>query len=55
VVSTPLFQILTKEGFLAQIICAISKHQSTMAGFGFTDNVDLCTTNINGDREQMVK
>jgi len=55
VVSTPLFQILMKEGFLAQIIWAISKHRSAMAGFGFMDDVDLCIMDINGDREQVVK
>jgi len=54
-VSTPLFQILMKEGFLAQIICAISAHRSTMAGFGFVDDVDLCIMDINGDGEQVVK
>jgi len=44
VVSTPLFQILTQEGFLAHIMCALSKQRSSMAGFGFIDNVDLCIT-----------
>jgi len=26
-VSTPLFQILAEEGFLAMVICAISRHE----------------------------
>jgi len=42
VVSTPLFQILTQDGFIAQIICAISGNKVEIAGFGFVDNVDLC-------------
>jgi len=43
-VSTPLFQILATEGFLAQIICAISTHQRSIVGFGFVDDMDLCIT-----------
>jgi len=49
VVSTPLFQILTQEGFLAHIICEIYKKRSSMAGFGFVDDVDLCIMDINGE------
>jgi len=45
-VSTPLFQILATEGFLAQIICAISAHQRSIVGFGFVDNTDLCVTTM---------
>ncbi len=34
VVSTLLFQILATKGFLAQIICAVSKHQRSIVGLG---------------------
>jgi len=53
-VSTTLFQILAQEGFLATVICAISKLKYTMAGFGFVDDVDLCITMPKGNREQVV-
>jgi len=43
-VSTLLFQILATEGFLAQIICAISKHQRSIVSFGFVDDTHLCVT-----------
>jgi len=55
VASTPLFQILTKEGFLAQIICAMSKHQSAMASFGFVDDIDLCIMDVKGVGKQVVR
>jgi len=54
-VSTQLFQILTKDGFLATIICAISKHRYKPAGLGFVDDVNLCITVPNGTGEQVVK
>jgi len=54
-VSTPLFHILMKEGFLAQIICTISKHWDTMAGFCFMDDMDLCITDTSGNSKQVVK
>jgi len=44
VVSTPLFQILAEDGFLALVICSISRHCHTIAGFGFVDDTDLCIT-----------
>jgi len=53
-VNTPLFQILTQEGFLAHIICAISKQRSSMAGFSFIDYVDLCITDPSGEGGQVV-
>jgi len=40
-VSSPLFLILTQDGFIAQIICTISGHKVAIAGFGFVDYVDL--------------
>jgi len=54
-VSTLLFQILTQEGFLATIICAISNHRYKITGFGFVDNVDLCITAPDGTGEQVVQ
>jgi len=42
--SSPLFQILTQEGIIAQILCMISGHQMSLARFGFVDNVSLCIT-----------
>jgi len=54
-VSSPLFQILAQEGFLATVICAISKLKYTTVGFGFVDNVDLCITIPNGSSEQVVQ
>jgi len=53
-VSTPLFQILTKEGFIASVICAISHLEVSMAGFGFVDDVDLCIMIPKGNGEQVV-
>jgi len=55
VVSTPLFQILTQEGFLAHVICAISHRRSSLAGFDFVDNVDLCITDPSGDDGHVVE
>jgi len=42
VVSSPLFQILMMEGFIAQVICTISGHKYPLAGFGFVNDIDLC-------------
>jgi len=54
-VSSLLFQILTADGFIAQIICAISGHRYSLSGFGFVDNVDLCITVPNNDRMMVVE
>jgi len=54
-VSSLLFQILTADGFIAQIICAISSHRYSLSGFGFVDNVDLCITAPNNDRMMVVE
>jgi len=43
-VSTPLFQILAEEGFLATIICATLLHTHLIIGFGFVDDTNLCIT-----------
>jgi len=53
-VSTPLFQILAQEGFLASVICMISKLEYTTTGFGFVDDVDLCITTPSGNGEEVV-
>jgi len=53
-VSTPLFQIMAQEGFLASVICMISKLEYTTTGFGFVDNVDLCITTPSGKGEEVV-
>jgi len=58
-VSSPLFQILTEDGFIAQVLCAILAHEYSLSGFGFVDDVDLCITATNNDlamvMEQMQK
>jgi len=41
-VSTPLFQILSEDGFFAQVICAMSVHQQSITNFRFVDNTNLC-------------
>jgi len=41
-VSTPLFQIIAEEGFLAKIICVISIQECSLVRFGFVNNMDLC-------------
>jgi len=43
-VGTPLFQILAEEGFLAKVICTISKHKQSIVGFGFVNDTNLCVT-----------
>jgi len=43
VVSLQLFQILTVEGYFAHVICAISLQNWDITGFGFVDDMDLCT------------
>jgi len=43
-VSTPLFQILMVKRYFAQVICAIILQNWDITGFGFVDNMDLCTT-----------
>jgi len=52
-VSTPLFEILRQEGFLATVICAISRQYQTMGGFAFVDDTDLIVTDNSND-EQIV-
>jgi len=44
-VSTPLFAIMQANGFVAQIICTISKAKTELAGLAFVDDTDLITNN----------
>ena len=53
VVSTPLFQILTTKGFIAQIICTMSNHKLEIAGFRFVDDIDLCIMDTSQDGKQV--
>jgi len=54
-VTMPLFQILTKEGFIATVICSISHLKSTTAGFGFVDDVNLCSMIPKANGDQVVQ
>jgi len=54
-VSTPLFQILMKEGFIAQVICSMSQHHRTLAGFGFVNDIDLCINNPSNNGVKVVQ
>jgi len=40
-VSSPLFEIMRTDGFVATFIYAISKEHRAMAGFAFVDDTDL--------------
>jgi len=46
-VSTPLFNIMQTDGFVAKFICALSQQQKELAGFAFVNNTDLT---VNDDR-----
>jgi len=50
-VSTPLFEILREEGFVATFICALSKQQRQLAGFAFVDDTDLIVTDESNDEK----
>jgi len=52
-VSTPLFEILSQDGFVATFICALLQHHCQLAGFAFVDDTDLIITNKSND-ERMV-
>ncbi len=58
-VSSPLFQMLTADRVIAQVLCTISAHKYSLSGFGFVDDVNLCITATNNDStmvmEQMQK
>jgi len=50
-VSTPLFEILREEGFVATFICTLSKQQQQLAGFAFVDDTDLIVTGETDDEK----
>jgi len=50
-VSTPLFEILQEEGFVATFICALTKHQRQMAGFA--NDTDLIITDETNTEKQV--
>jgi len=52
-VSTPLFAIMRAEGFVAQIICAMSKISMELAGLAFVDDTDLIINDPSNDAEQV--
>jgi len=52
-VSTPLFAILRAEGFVAQIICAMTKTSTELAGLAFVDDTDLIINDPSNDAEQV--
>jgi len=52
-ISTPLFEILSQDGFVATFICALLQHHRQLAGFAFVDDMDLIITNESND-ERMV-
>jgi len=54
-VSSPLFQILSEEGLLATVRCAISLHKCNLTGFGFVDDVDLCITSPTNQVEDVAQ
>jgi len=54
-VSTPLFAIMRVEGFVAQILCAMSKVTIEIAGLAFVDDTDLIINNTSNDMGQVCK
>jgi len=55
VVSTPLFEIMRAEGFVAQIICAMSKLSMELARLAFIDNMDLIINDPSNKVDQVSK
>jgi len=53
--STPLFKIMRAEGFVAQIICAMSKVTTELSGLAFVDDMDLIINDISNEVEQVSK
>jgi len=43
-VSSPLFEIMQEDGFLATVICAMSLLECSFTGFAFVDDTDLCVS-----------
>ncbi len=54
-VSTPLFEILSQDGFVATFICSLSKQHRQMAGFAFVDDTDLIVTDASNDEKQVTQ
>ncbi len=47
-VSSPLFTIMQEDGFLAQVLCAMTLTKVSFSGFAFVDDTDLC---VSGQRD----
>jgi len=52
-VSTPLFEIMQAEGFVAQIICTMSKLSMELAGLAFVDDTDLIVNDPSNEVDQV--
>jgi len=52
-VSMPLFAIMRANGFVAQIICAMSKAKTELARLAFIDNMDLITNDASNEVTQV--
>jgi len=46
-----VFEILRQEGFLATVICALSRHSQMMGGFAFVNDTDLIVTDASNNEE----
>jgi len=54
-VSTPLFKIMRADGFVAQIICAMSKISTELSGLAFVDDMDLTINDPSNEVDQVSK
>jgi len=54
-VSSPLFDILSQEGFVATFICALSREQRALAGFAFVDDTDLIVTSLTNQTDDVIQ
>jgi len=52
-ISTPLFTILCQEGFVATMLCVMSKQFQSLEGFAFVDDADLIVTNPSNDKQKV--
>jgi len=52
-VSTPMLTILRQEGFVAMVICAMSKQFWSLGGFAFVDYTDLIVTDPSNDEQKV--
>jgi len=55
VVSTPLFNILRQEGFVAQFICTLSTQHRALAGLAFVDDTDLIVNDISNIMQAVIE